>query len=155
MNILFVCLGNVCRSPLAEGILKEKLKKNNLTANVESAGFESYHINEHPDKRAIKVAKKNGIDITDYSCRLFTTDDYDKFDRIFVMEAANYRDVKYFARNEKDLEKVKFLMSVISGKNEPIPDPYFGDEEGFDKTFEMLDKACNKIVQKLKASEEL
>jgi protein-tyrosine phosphatase len=155
MRILFVCLGNVCRSPLAEGILKDKLEKNNISAKVESAGFESYHINEHPDKRAIKVAKKNGIDITDYSCRLFTTEDFDRFDRIYVMEAANFRDVKYFARNDDDLNKVRFLMSVISGKNEPIPDPYFGDEEGFDKTFEMLDKACEKIVEKLKNKEKL
>jgi len=155
MNILFVCLGNICRSPLAEGILKDKLKKNNLEALVESAGFESYHINDHPDIRAINIAKKHGIDISSYSCRLFTTDDFDRFDKIYVMEASNYRDVKYFARNQEDIDKVQFLMSVIHGKNEPVPDPYFGDEQGFDKTYDMLNKACDQIIEKLKKSEKL
>ncbi len=155
MNILFVCLGNICRSPLAEGILKDKLKKRNIDANIESAGFESFHINEHPDKRAIKVAEKHNIDISNYSCRLFTTNDFDRFDRIFVMEAANFRDAKYFARDDNDLEKIKFLMSVIHGKNEAIPDPYFGDVEGFDRTFEMIDKACEIIANKLVKNEPI
>jgi len=149
MKILFVCLGNICRSPLAEGILKHKLEEKNLEAVVESAGFESFHINEHPDKRAIKIAKRHGIDISDYSCRLFTTEDFDKYDRIYVMEAANFRDAKYFARDDNDLEKIEFLMSVLHGRNEPVPDPYFGDEDGFEKTFQQIDKACEKITEKL------
>lgn len=155
MNILFVCLGNICRSPLAEGILKDKLSKNKINANIESAGFESFHINEHPDKRAIKVAEKHGIDISSYSCRLFTSSDFEKFDRIYVMEAANFRDAKYFARDDKDMGKIKFLMSVIHGKNVAVPDPYFGDEEGFDSTFEMIDKACEIIAKKLKNNEPI
>lgn len=154
MKILFVCLGNICRSPLAEGILKDKLAKKDIEALVESAGFESYHINEHPDKRAVKIARKHGIDISDYSCRLFTTEDFEKFDKIYVMESANYRDVKYFARDDKDMEKVQFLMSVLSGKNDPVPDPYFGDEEGFEKTFQQINKACEKIVENLKTEKK-
>ncbi len=155
MKILFVCLGNICRSPLAEGILKDKLKKNNLEAVVESAGFESYHINEHPDKRAIKIAKRHGIDISDYTCRLFTSEDFDKYNKIYVMESANYRDVRYFARTDDDLDKVQYLMSMVHGKNEGVPDPYFGDEDGFERTFQMIEKACTKIVEKIKNSEKL
>jgi protein-tyrosine phosphatase len=155
MKILFVCLGNICRSPLAEGILKHRLRENNLEAVVESAGFESYHINEHPDQRAIKTARKYGIDISDYTCRLFTTDDFDKYDVIYVMESANYRDVTYFARNDEDLRKIQFLMSVVDGKNDAVPDPYFGDEGGFDDTFQLIDKACSRIIDKIKNAESL
>jgi low molecular weight protein-tyrosine phosphatase len=155
MKILFVCLGNICRSPLAEGILKKKLADRKIEAEVGSAGFESFHINEHPDKRAIKVAKKNGIDITESSCRLFTSSYFDLYDRIFVMGSANFRDIKYFARNEEDMKKVKFLMSVVHGKNEDVPDPYYGDEDGFDKTFEMLNTACEKIAEKIEKSETI
>ncbi|MCF8229971.1 MAG: low molecular weight phosphotyrosine protein phosphatase [Bacteroidales bacterium] len=155
MRILFVCLGNICRSPMAEGILKKKLAERNVDAVVESAGFESFHINEPPDKRAVKIAKKNGIDITESRSRLFTSDDFDKFDRIFIMESSNNRDIKYFTRNEDDLKKVKYLMSVVHGKNEAVPDPYFGDEKGFEKTFQTLDKACTTIADKLKNKEEI
>jgi protein-tyrosine phosphatase len=155
MKILFVCLGNICRSPLAEGILKKKLEDKNIEAVIESAGFESFNINEPPDKRAIKVAKKNGIDISQSKSRLFTSDDFENFDRIYIMESANSRDIKYFARNDEDLKKVKYLMSVVHGKNEAVPDPYLGDEKGFEKTFEMLDQACTKIVEKIENNEEI
>ncbi len=155
MKILFVCIGNICRSPLAEGILKDKLEKRNINAEVQSAGFESYHINEHPDKRAIKVAQKNNIDISRYTCRLFTTEDFDKYDKIYVMDASNFRDVSYFARNEEDMKKVQFLMSVVHGKNEPVPDPYFRDERGFDRTFEMINRATEKIAEKLEKTGSL
>lgn len=155
MKILFVCLANICRSPIAEGILRRDIKKHNLDVEVESAGFESYHINDNPDSRAVNVAQKNGIDISNYKCRLFVVEDFERFDVIYVMDMANFREVGYFARNDKDMEKVKFLMSVVTNKNESIPNPYFGDTEGFDKTFEMLEKACTKIVSKIKNTEPL
>ncbi len=154
MKILFVCLGNICRSPLAEGILKQKLKEKNLIAEVESAGFESYHINEPPDPRAINQAEKHGIDISKNKCCLFTTEDFDRFDVIYVMDSSNYRDVQYFSRHDEDMEKVKYLLSVIDGKNKAVPDPYYGGESGFENVFDLINEACDKIIDLIKSKKE-
>lgn len=153
MKILFVCMGNICRSPLAEGILKHKLKEKKLKAKVESAGLESFYINESPDERAVMIAKKHGIDISGFRCRLFKEKDFDKFDTIYVMEMSNHRDLSFFARNEKDMEKVKFLMSEVYGKNKKVPDPYMGDMDGFEKTFSALEKACDKIIETIEKTQ--
>ena len=149
MKILFVCLGNICRSPIAEGILISKLKKKGIQAEVESAGFESYHINEPPDPRALKIAEKHGIDITKHKCRLFVADDFDKFDTIYVMDTSNYRDVQYFSRTDEDMDKVKYLLSVFDGKKKSVPDPYYGGESGFDNTFKLIEDSCEKIAEML------
>lgn len=149
MKILFVCLGNICRSPLAEGMLKLKLKERGIQSEVESAGFESYHINEPPDPRAVKIAEKHGMDITENRCRLFVADDFDNFDVIYVMDASNYRDVQYFSRQDEDMDKVKYLLSVIDGKNISVPDPYYGGESGFENIFNLLKEACDKIAEML------
>lgn len=149
MNILFVCLGNICRSPLAEGILKSKLEGKNILFNIESAGFESYHINEAPDPRALKMAQIHGIDISENRCRLFTTEDFDNFNIIYIMDASNYRDVQYFSRTEEDMEKVKYLLSELEGKDISVPDPYYGTESGFENTYNLIDQACNKIAEML------
>jgi len=149
MKILFVCLGNICRSPLAEGILKSKLKKKGIQAEIDSAGFESYHINEPPDIRALKIAEKHGIDITEKKCRLFVADDFDNFDVIYVMDTSNHRDVQYFSRTDEDMDKVKYLLSVIDGKNKSVPDPYYGGESGFENIFTIIEEACEKIAKML------
>lgn len=149
MNILFVCLGNICRSPLAEGILKSKLKKEKSHYIIESAGFESYHINDTPDPRAVKIAEKHGINISNIRCRLFSAEDFDNFDIIYVMDSTNYRDVQYFSRTEKDMDKVKYLLSVIDGLDKAVPDPYYGTESGFENIYNLIDNACNKIADRL------
>jgi len=149
MNILFVCLGNICRSPLAEGILKSKLEGKNIQCNVESAGFESYHINDPPDPRALKIAQEHGINISENRCRLFTSEDFDNFDVIYVMDSSNYRDVQYFSRTEKDMDKVKYLLSVIDGLDKAVPDPYYGTESGFENIYNLLDESCSKIAEML------
>ncbi|MBC35296.1 MAG: protein-tyrosine-phosphatase [Bacteroidetes bacterium] len=149
MKILFVCLGNICRSPLAEGILLAKAAEKGLDIEVESAGFESYHINEPPDERAVKICDRYGIDIKENKCRLFTVEDFDKFDRIYVMDSGNYRDVQYFSRHEEDMQKVSYLLSVIDGKNQAVPDPYYGGEEGFENVYQLINNACGKIVEKI------
>jgi protein-tyrosine phosphatase len=154
MKILFVCLGNICRSPLAEGILKSNLAKQNIQAEVESAGFESYHINESPDPRALKLAKKHGLDINDNRCRLFTTEDFDRFDVIYVMDSSNYRDVQYFSRHDEDMNKVKYLLSMVDGKNKTVPDPYYGGEAGFENVYNIIDEACAKIVLMLNSKKK-
>ncbi len=145
-KILFVSLGNVCRSPLAEGILKNKIKKSNKKAIIDSAGFESFNINEPPQKKAIEFAKKKGIDISEMRCRLFSVEDFDIFDEIYVMNSGNYRECQYFSRNEKDMKKVKYLMHVTSKPNKTIPNPNYFSEGGLEKTYKMLDEACDKIA---------
>ncbi len=149
MKILFVCLGNICKSPLAKGILKLKLKEKNKTAVVDSAGFESYHINEPPDQRVIKIAKKAGIDISKESCRLFTTEDFDKFDIIYIMDASNYKDLQYFSRNEEDIKKAHYLMSVIDGKNKTVPGSFYEGDAEFEKAFKLIDSACEIIAEQI------
>ena len=148
-NILFVSLGNVCRSPLAEGILKNKIEKSNKKAIIDSAGFESFNINEPPQKKAIKFAKKKGIDISEIRCRLFTVEDFDIFDEVYVMDSGSYRECQYFSRNEKDMEKVKFLMNVTSKPNKTVPNPNYFSEGGLEKTYKMLNEACDKIVDSI------
>lgn len=143
-----VCLGNICRSPLAEGILKSKLKAENVI--VDSAGTGGWHAGETPDPRSIETAKKNGIDITDQRARQFKVSDFDVFDIIYVMDASNEVNVKNLARNEADIKKVKRILSELpNSKHSDVPDPYYGGITGFDDVYEMLDKACEAIVTKL------
>ena len=146
-KVLMVCLGNICRSPLAEGILKSMV--NNNTVFVDSAGTGGYHTGALPDKRSIAVAKKNNIDITDQSARKFTAQDLDEFDHIFVMDKSNYENVVALASNTTQIEKVSLLLAETNlGLNE-VPDPYYGGQDGFDKVFDMIYSACQKIAYKL------
>lgn len=150
MKVLFLCHANMCRSPLAEGLLKHILKINNVDAQVDSAGFEAFHINESPDDRAVQKARANGIDISKKKVRLFTKDDFDRFDKIYVMDTLAYRNALYFARDEKDKMKVDYLMNVISpGKNESIPDPFYRVLSASDETYDLLQKACKKIADEI------
>jgi protein-tyrosine phosphatase len=148
MKILMVCLGNICRSPLAEGIMKEKIKKHNLNWQVESAGTSGAHAGELPDPRSVKTARERNIDITDQRSRKFRSYDFEEFDHIFVMDSYNYQDVILLAQNEAEKKKVKLIMNEVeAGRNIAVPDPYYG-EHGFDKVFNMLNEACEKIVEK-------
>ena len=147
MKILMICLGNICRSPLAQGILESK----NSGIFVDSAGFESYHQGDPPDTRAQRTARNHGIDISMQRQRLFRVEDFDIFDKIYVMDSVNYLDVAHVARNDKDMEKVDYILNEIyPGKNRSVPDPYYGGQDGFEKVYEMLDLACNQIVSKYK-----
>ena len=148
MKILMVCLGNICRYPLAEGILKSKLPQNYFT--VDSAGTSNYHIGELPDKRSIEVAKKNNIDISNQRGRQFLHEDFDEFDLIYAMDSSNYQDIIKLARTPEDIEKVKLILSEIPNYNlTDVPDPYYGGSNGFDIVFQMLDLACTNISNKL------
>lgn len=147
VRVLMVCLGNICRSPLAEGVLKSKV--NPKTIFVDSAGTGNYHIGGLPDKRSIAVAKKYHIDITDQSCRQFKVADFDDFDFIYVMDNSNKRDVLDLARDENDKAKVKMILNeVFPNENVDVPDPYYGGEFGFENIYKLLDKACSEIVKK-------
>jgi len=147
-----VCLGNICRSPMAEGIMKHKLKENNLNqVEVDSAGFEPFHQGDHPDRRGMATTKSHGIDISGIRSRLFQVSDFDRFDKIYVMDNTNYQDVIREARNEDDKMKVDFLLNQIHpGSNSPVPDPYYGGDEGFETVYNLISKACDQIVKELK-----
>ena len=147
-KILMVCLGNICRSPLAEGILKSKLPKQQF--KVDSAGTGNYHIGQLPDRRSIQIAKKYGLDITDQRGRQFSENDFDNFDFIYVMDESNYNNVVKLARDEQDIHKVKFILNEIyPNQNHSVPDPYTGGIQGFENTYKMLDEACSEIAKKL------
>ena len=140
-----VCLGNICRSPLAEGILQSKVS--NTFVFVDSAGTAAYHVGNLPDERSIAVASKYGIDISSQKARKFTVKDFDVFDVIYVMDASNYQNVLSIARNQKDIQKVKMILNETHpGKKESVPDPYYGEGDGFEKVYKMLDKACTVIA---------
>ncbi len=147
MKVLMVCLGNICRSPLAEGILKAKLEARALTGwEVDSAGTSHYHSGNPPDDRSVAVGKKYSIDITDQRSRQFRSTDFDRFDLILVMDSSNYNDVKRLATSEQDAGKVKLIMNYCApGQNQNIPDPYWGDD-GFEEVYWMLDAACSAII---------
>lgn len=150
MKILFVCLGNICRSPLAEGILKDKIRKAGLDAEVDSAGFESFHVGDAADPRSADIAGKNGISLDGHVARKFTTRDFDHYDRIYVMDRYNYQDVMSVARNETDSSKVDFILNLSHpGENREVPDPYYGGKDGFEKVFRMLDSACNILADEI------
>lgn len=148
MKILMVCLGNICRSPIAEGILKSKIEKQGLPWMVDSAGTSSWHAGEQPDDRAIAIAKKYGVDISYQKARQFSPYDFEKFDRIYTMDAANYRDVLRLALTDDEKQKVGMILNEsFPGMNKQVPDPYWNDN-GFDEVFKMLDEACDAIVKK-------
>lgn len=143
-----VCLGNICRSPLAEGILKSKLSEIKSNSLVESRGFEPFHAGDEADPRSIKIASRNGLDISMHKAKLFSVEDFDNFDKIFVMDYRNFSDVATVARDEKDLEKVDLLLNMaFPNSNKVVPDPYYGGIDGFQKVWELIEKACNAIIE--------
>lgn len=147
MRVLMVCLGNICRSPLAEGILKHKVRQNGLDWMVDSAGTGFWHVGELPDRRSIAVARKYGIDITDQRARQFQPADFERFDRILVMDTQNRRDVLRHAQHEEHHAKVQLILDYLHpGRDESVPDPYY-DDDGFEEVFRMLDAACDKLLK--------
>lgn len=147
-KILMVCLGNICRSPLAEGILKSKVDPEKVF--VDSAGTGHWHVGDLPDERSIEVARKYNLDITDQRGRQFSVKDFDDFDIIYVMDNSNKENVLALAQNEDHRKKVKlFLDEIFPGENVDVPDPYFGGRMGFEKVYKMLDQTCDIIAEKL------
>ena len=152
-----VCLGNICRSPIAEGVMKKKLLDLNIDGIVDSAGTGSWHVGEKPDYRAFKTAQKNGVDISSQRARQITKKDFKKFDLIYVMDREVYDHVTRLAGiNSVESRKVDFLMNVLEPESDrPVPDPYYGGDNGFDIVYEMIHEACEKIAENiLKAQKE-
>lgn len=148
VKILMVCLGNICRSPLAEGIMQSKLPSDKFI--VDSAGTGNWHAGEGPDRRSVATAKNRGLDISCQKARQIKVSDFDIFDHIYVMDSSNLRDVQQLAPNASAKAKVKLMMDEVHpGKGVNVPDPYYGGPEGFDNVYDMLDEACEVVALKL------
>ena len=146
MRILMVCLGNICRSPLAEGILKFKVLQRGLNWVVDSAGTGFWHVGDSPDRRSIAVARQHGIDISDQRARQFQPADFERFDRILVMDTQNRQDVLRLARHDGHRAKVQLILDQLHpGQDRSVPDPYY-DDDGFEAVFRMLDAACEQLL---------
>jgi protein-tyrosine phosphatase len=144
MKILMVCLGNICRSPLAEGIMQHLVKQKGLDWEVDSAGTGNWHVGEGPDRRSVRTAKEQGIDISKQVCRLFRINDFDEFDHILVMDRNNLSDILAKARNKEDEKKVGLLLV-----DQIVPDPYYDDEQ-FLPVFKMVEEGCKAFIKKHK-----
>lgn len=148
MRILMVCLGNICRSPMAEGILKAKIRERGLDWEVDSAGTGAWHIGEQPDPRSIAESIRNGIDITDQRARQFSQADFESFDLILAMDQTNYQNINRLASNGEHQEKVMMIMDLVDPDSGiSVPDPYW-DDNGFNQVFTMLEEACEKLIER-------
>lgn len=152
MKILMVCLGNICRSPLAEGIMRNKIEAAGLDWTVDSAGTGNWHIGEQPDRRSIEVAQHNGLDISEQRARQFRAQDLDEYDLILAMDRNNYRDILRLAKTEEQKKKVHLIMDLAKpGDGTDVPDPYW-DDNGFAQVYRMLEDACERIVEHYQAT---
>ena len=151
MKILMVCLGNICRSPLADGLLAQKIMNENLNHNVDSAGTCDHHIGQSPDARMTKTAENFGLSLSHLRAREFTAADFDEFDRVYAMDKSNYQNIISLSRNQSDINKVRMILD----ENHPnqdmeVPDPYYGGKEGFLNVYSMLDEATDCIMNELR-----
>ena len=149
-SVLFVCLGNICRSPMAEGILRHKAEQQGLKLKIDSAGTGNWHAGQHPDLRAISTAQAHGIDISKLVARQITENDLEEFDFIYVADAAIYDGVVDIALDREQKLKVDYIMNLVHPDlNMPVPDPYYGGADGFENVYQMLNKACDVLVQQI------
>lgn len=138
-KILMVCLGNICRSPLAEGIMRSKLGGQIL---IDSAGTGDWHAGEHPDRRAIAVAKNHGVDISKLRARQVSESDFDEFDLIFAMDASNFRNLQNLTSDTDQKSKIKMILG-----DSDVPDPYWGDAADFENVFQLLNAAIDEVIE--------
>ena len=145
-----VCLGNICRSPLAEGILQAKVNSKGLDIKVDSAGTGGWHVGQGPDHRAVAIANKYGVDISQQQARQFSSTDFEDFDIIYAMDGSNLSDIVSLANSNEEIEKVRLILNEIKPEdNTPVPDPYYGGDDGFEKVYHLLDEACEMITKKI------
>lgn len=155
MKILMVCLGNICRSPLAEGILQDKADKAGLNWQVDSAGTNGFHTGESPHHLSQKVAKMNGVDISRQISRKFETADLKKYDKIYVMAADVLAEMKAITGETENVEISFFLDELFPGENRDVPDPWYGAEDGYHKVFQLINQTCDAIISNYKISERI
>ncbi len=149
MKILMVCLGNICRSPLAEGILQVKAAAAGLDWEIDSAGTNGYHVGEAPHRLSQKVALQHGIDISSQRARRFRAADFDNYDKIYAMAADVMDEMKSIARQRYDATKVDLLLNELHpGRQLDVPDPWYGPEPGYHEVFALIAAACDKLIEK-------
>jgi protein-tyrosine phosphatase len=150
-KVLMVCLGNICRSPMAEGLLRHKVRQLNLEVETDSAGTAGYHIGSKPDQRMIDTAAQFGVDISDLRARQFNVNDFDEFDFIFAMDQENQFNMQKLAKNETQRDKVKLLLEYVNYRNfTEVPDPFYGTKKDFEFVYNMLDEATETLLKTLK-----
>jgi protein-tyrosine phosphatase len=150
-RILMVCLGNICRSPMADGLLRRKVMEENLDVIVDSAGTANYHIGKKPDIRMCQTAKTNLTNIDDLRARQFVIADFDAFDKIYAMDEENQKNILRLARNTADKNKVELILNEMNpGKNQGVPDPYYGSQADFQEVYTLLDHATDVVIRKIK-----
>lgn len=151
-----VCLGNICRSPIADGLLRKKVKEQGLDVEVDSAGTIALHQGEAPDSRMVETARKNGTDISFLRARQFKVEDFENFDYIFSMDFSNQKNILSLARNEEDRNKVHMLLGDLTDQEEAsVPDPYYGTQKDFEHVYELVDHATDMLIEKLKITKQL
>lgn len=150
MKALMICLGNICRSPMAEGILRHRAKERGIQLELDSCGTNGLHNGEQADRRARATLDKKGIDISDLRSRQITRSDFDEFDELFVMDHSNLKNVLSLAQNADQEQKVKlFLNEAFPGEDRQVPDPYYGGDEGFESVYQMLSKAADNFLDRI------
>lgn len=148
MKIMMVCLGNICRSPLAEGILQHKINKLGLDWEVASSGTAGYHVGALPDSRSMEVAQRNGVDISYQRSQQFNPSQLDEYDFILAMDIQNYEDILSYCATEKQRQKVQLIMDYGDDPNvQEVPDPYYGGQDGFTNVYDMLNEATEGFLQ--------
>ena len=154
MKILFVCLGNICRSPTAQGVFEKLLHQHNLHQKViaDSAGTSGWHVGSPPDNRAIQMASKKDYNISNYRGRQVDFGDFYEFDLILAADYSNYDNLIYIAPEEAK-DKIKLLLEYGSSGLKEIPDPYYGGEKGFEEVLNLIEEACENIIEKIKSGE--
>lgn len=145
MKVLFVCLGNICRSPLGEGILRHKTEQLGLDWEIDSAGTSAFHAGERPDRRSIDIAKERGINISRQRSRLFDSEDFEIYDHILVMDESNLQNVTNLTEDHLKQAKVRLILNYTHQGGAEVPDPYY-DDNGFEIVFDLLDKACDAFI---------
>ncbi len=156
-NILFVCTGNICRSPTAEGVFRNLVESNNLNRKIkiDSAGTHNYHVGEPPDERSQQAAKKRGIDLSKQRARQLTVEDFEKFDYLLVMDHSNYLWANQICPSEHR-NKLKYFLEFAPALNrKDVPDPYYGGKRGFEEVLDMIEEASQGLLEHLQNTRNL
>ena len=154
MNVLFVCLGNICRSPIAEGIFDKLQKEKNLNWRSDSAGTSGWHIDEKPDRRSIQIAIQNGVDLSKQRSRKLKSSDFKEFDYIIAMDKSNFNNILSIQPDES-ISKIKLLRTFDTiDTDADVPDPYYGGDEGFRNCFEMIERSCINLIDHIQKESE-
>ena len=152
-KVLMVCLGNICRSPVADGLLKAKVKSEGLDMEVDSCGTGAYHVGESPDPRSQENALKNGLDISALKARQFCVEDFEIYDHIFCMDNSNLKNIRSLSSHADHIAKTSLMLDLTHpGQNKDVPDPYFGGASGFQDVFNLLDEACDAFIKQVHIS---